>query len=96
MDLPPGKSATISVTDGKKVAKARIEAQANENVSVEGKTYKTVRYEAFLFDNVLYKRRGRLFIWMTDDSERLPVQLRVQLGFPIGNITLGLVKQERQ
>jgi translation elongation factor P/translation initiation factor 5A len=96
MDLPPGKTATITVTDGKKVAKAEIEAQAKETVSVEGKTYQTVRYEAFLFNNVLYKRKGRLFIWITDDTERLPVQLRVQLGFPIGNITLGLVKEERQ
>ncbi|MGC2660614.1 MAG: DUF3108 domain-containing protein, partial [Bryobacteraceae bacterium] len=96
MDLPLGKSATIAITDGKKVAKARIESQTKDTISVEGKSYQTVRYEAFLFDNVLYKRKGRLFIWMTDDDQHLPVQLRVQLGFPVGNITLGLVKEERE
>jgi len=95
MDLPPGKSATIAVTNGKKAAKARIDAQSTETITVEGKTYRTIRYEAFLFDNVLYKRKARLFIWMTDDEAHLPVQLRVQLGFPVGNITLGLVKEER-
>lgn len=95
MDLPPGKSATIAVTNGKKVAKARIDAQSKETITVEGKSYQTIRYEAFLFDNVLYRRKARLFIWITDDDARLPVQLRVQLGFPVGNITLGLVKEER-
>jgi hypothetical protein len=96
MDLPPDKSATVAVTDGKKIAKARIDALARETITVEGKSYQTIRYEAFLFNNVLYKRKGRLFIWITDDPERLPVQLRVQLGFPVGNITLELVKEERE
>jgi hypothetical protein len=96
MDLQPGKSASIAITDGKKVAKARVDAQAKETITAEGKTYHTVRYEAFVFDNVIYKRKGRMFIWVTDDAERLPVQLRVQLGFPVGTINLGLVKQERE
>ncbi|HWF47290.1 MAG TPA: DUF3108 domain-containing protein [Bryobacteraceae bacterium] len=96
MDLPLDKSATITITDGKKVARARIDAESRETITVEGKAYQTIRYEAFLFNNVLYKRKARLFIWMTDDPERLPVQLRVQLGFPVGNITLELVKEERE
>lgn len=95
LDLQPGKTAVLPVTDGKKMVNARVDAQAKENVTVGGKTYSAVRYEAFLFDNVLYKRKGRLFIWATDDADRLPVQLRVQLGFPIGNITLELDKQEK-
>ena len=55
---------------------------------------RTIRYEAFLFDNVLYQRKGRLWLWMTDDVSRLPVQIRVRLAFPIGNITLMLDKDE--
>lgn len=93
--LDPGKSATFPVTDGKKVVNARIEAQGKESISLNGKTYQTIRYEAFLFDNVLYRRKGRLFIWISDDSDRIPVQLRLQLGFPIGNVTILLDKQQR-
>jgi hypothetical protein len=93
--LEPGKSATIPITDGKKIASALIESQARESLSFGGKTYQTVRYEAFLFDNVLYRRKGRLFIWLTEDQERIPVQIRLQLGFPIGNVTIQLDKQER-
>ncbi len=95
MDVPPGKSATFPITDGKKLAYGRIEAQAKENVNIDGKNYQTVRYEAFLFDNVLYRRKGRLFIWLTDDAARVPVQLRFQLGFPIGTVTVELEKQQQ-
>lgn len=92
LNLEPGKSGTLAITDGKKFANARIEAQAKETISVGGKQYTTVRYEAFLFDNVIYKRKGRLLIWVSEDAEHLPVQMRFQMGFPVGNI---LVQLER-
>jgi hypothetical protein len=95
MNFEPGKSATIPVTDGKKVVNARIDNQARETVSFGGKSYQTLRYEAYLFDNILYRRRGRLFIWVTDDKERIPVQFRVQMGFPVGSVTVQLEKDER-
>ncbi len=94
MNLQPGKWATLPVTDGKKIAYAKIEAQARENVNVEGKTYQTIRYELFLFDNVLYKRKGRMLMWVSDDAERLPVQFRLQMGFPIGTVTVQLEKHQ--
>jgi hypothetical protein len=56
---------------------------------------KTIRYEVFLFDNVLYKRSGHLHIWLTDDNSRLPVQLQVRLQFTIGTITLKLEKEDK-
>jgi hypothetical protein len=95
MNVELGQSGTLPITDGKKMVNARFEARSRENVAIAGKTYHTIRYEAFLFDNVLYKRKGRLFIWLTDDADRTPVQLRFQLGFPIGTISLALDKQQK-
>jgi hypothetical protein len=95
MDVEPGKTITVPITDGKKFANARIDAQAKENVTVDGKSYPTIRYEAFVFDNVLYKRKGRLQVWITDDAERLPVQFRMQMGFPIGTVNVELQKQDK-
>ena len=43
---------------------------------------------------MLYRRSGRLFVWLTDDERRLPVQIRVQLRFYIGTVTLQLEKEE--
>ena len=95
LDLAPGKTATFAITNGKKAVKARIDSQARESLDIDGIHYNTTRYEAFLFDNVLYRRHGRLFIWVADDSGRTPVQLRFEIGFPIGNILLQLEKQQR-
>ena len=93
--VDPGRTINTPISDGKKTVMARIEAQAKETLQINGKSYQTVRYEAFLFDNVLYQRKGRLWIWMTDDPARLPVQINVRLGFPIGSILLTLDKDER-
>jgi hypothetical protein len=95
MRVDPGRTIALPMTNGKKLVNAKVEAQARENISIDGKNYSTVRYEAFVFDNVIYRRKGRLFIWMTDDAERMPVQLRIQAGFPIGNVTLELEKHEK-
>jgi hypothetical protein len=54
--------------------------------------FDTIKYEAFLFNGQLYRRKGRLFVWLTDDDRRLPVQVRVQLPFYIGTVTLQLEK----
>jgi hypothetical protein len=93
--LAPGQSMEFPVSDGKKFVKARVEAQAREQVKTPAGSYQTIRYEAFLFNDVLYKRTGRLFIWLTDDELRVPVQIRARLQFHVGTITLQLEKQER-
>jgi hypothetical protein len=95
MNIEPGQTAILPITDGKKIVNARIDVKARENVDVADKSYRTLRYEAFLFDNVLYKRKGRLFIWLTDDADRIPVQLRFQLGFPTGTISVELQEQQK-
>jgi hypothetical protein len=94
-NLEPGKSMMIPITNGKKSVNARIEAQARETIAVNGKNYQTIRYEAYLFDNVLYKRKGRFLMWVTDDAERVPVQFRMLMGFPIGSVTVLLDKQQK-
>lgn len=92
--LEPGKQIQLPVSDGKKSILARVDAQERETIGTPAGKFKTVRYEAFLFNDVLYRRKGRLFIWLTDDERRLPVQFRVRLQFPIGTITLLLEKAE--
>jgi hypothetical protein len=93
--LEPGKTVQIPVSDGKKFAQVKIESERREELNTPMGVRKTVRYQVFLFDNVLYKRSGRLHVWLTDDNSRLPVQLQVHLQFTIGTITLKLEKEEK-
>ncbi|MDX2150949.1 MAG: DUF3108 domain-containing protein [Bryobacteraceae bacterium] len=93
--LEPGQSIQIPVTDGKKIVSARVEALEREDIRTPAGAFKTVRYEAHLFNNVLYARKGRLFVWLTDDERKLPVQIRARLQFHVGTITLQLEKEEK-
>jgi hypothetical protein len=94
LQLEPGQSTEVAVSDGKKSVSARVEAQQREEVKTPAGTFKTVRYEAFLFNNVLYRRNARLYVWLTDDARKLPVQIRVRMQFTIGTITLQLENRE--
>jgi Protein of unknown function (DUF3108) len=94
MRLEPGQSAQVPISDGKKSVSAKVEAQARETVKTPSGTYKTIRYEAFLFNDVLYRRSAHLYVWLTDDARKLPVQVRVKMQFTIGTITLQLEKEQ--
>jgi hypothetical protein len=93
--VEPGKTVQIPISDGKKFVQVKIESQRREDLSTPMGIRKTIRYEVFLFDNVLFKRSGHLHIWLTDDNSRLPVQLQVRLHFTIGTITFRLEKEEK-
>jgi hypothetical protein len=93
--LEPGKTAQIPVSDGKKFVQAKVESQRREELKTALGDFKTIRYEVFLFDNVLFKRTGHLHVWLTDDDWRLPVQIQVRLQITIGTITFQLEKQEK-
>lgn len=90
-----GKSFELPVSDGKKVAMVRVESQEREQLQIHDKPVKTVRYEAFLFNGTIFVRKARLLVWLTDDAQKIPVQIRVQMSFPVGTITLTLDKEER-
>ena len=94
LDLEPGQSAQVPVSDGKKSVMARVEAQQREDVKTPEGTSKTIRYEVYLFNDVLYRRSAHLNLWLTDDRRRLPVQLRVRMPFTIGTLNLLLEKHE--
>jgi hypothetical protein len=92
--LDTGKTALIPISDGKKFVQAKVESQMREELKTSLGVFKTIRYEVFLFDNVLFRRSGHLHIWLTDDAQRLPVQLQVRLQFAVGTITFRLWKPE--
>jgi hypothetical protein len=94
LNLEPAQSVNIPVSDGKKSVSAKVEAQAREDVKTPEGVFHTIRYEVYLFNDVLYHRPAHLNIWITDDRRRLPVQIRVRMTITIGTILLQLEKHE--
>jgi hypothetical protein len=94
LNLEPGQSTQIPVSDGKKSVMVKVEAQAREDVKTPAGVFKTVRYEIYLFNGVLFQRSAHVNVWVSDDRRRLPVQIRVRMTITIGTINLQLEKHE--
>jgi uncharacterized cupredoxin-like copper-binding protein len=95
MNIEPGKSVQIPVSNGKKTAYLKVQCEGRETIKVPAGVRKTMRYEVFAFDNQLYNRSGHLHVWFSDDAEKTPVQFEIRLQFAIGTITLKLSKETR-
>jgi hypothetical protein len=96
LNLEPGQSTQIPISDGKRSAMVKVEAQQREEVKVPEGAFRTIRYEAFMFNDVIYRRSAHLYIWLTDDRRKLPVQIRVRMQIATGTVTLQLEKHESQ
>jgi hypothetical protein len=90
----PGAVIELPLSDGKKAVMARVEAQRRERIRTPVGEFQAIRYEAFVMSGVLYRRKGRLFVWISEDERRLPVQIRIQMPFYVGTVTLQLEKVE--
>ena len=55
-----GESVQIPVTDGRKEAAVKVEAQEREPVITPAGTFNTVRYEINILNGVVYSRSGRV------------------------------------
>jgi hypothetical protein len=93
MKVDVGQTVQLPLSDGRKAAAVRVEAQEREQIKTPAGTFNTIRYEANLLNDVVYPRQGRVFVWLTADERRLPVQIRLRMNFPLGTFTLELEKE---
>lgn len=91
--LKVGQSTTVPLSDGKKLADVKVEAEAKETVKTAVGSFEAMRFRVNVFDGVLYNRKGNLYVWITNDQRRIPVRIRAQFPFYIGTITFDLSKQ---
>lgn len=94
MNPMPGQTLQIPMSDGRRSAQVRIDAREREEVKTTLGTYNTLRCEANMMNGVVYTRKGRVFVWLTDDARHMPVQIQLRMNFPVGTVTLQLVKEE--
>ncbi len=93
--LEPGHATEFRMSDGKKSVNAKVEAEKREEIKTEAGTFKTIRYQAYLFNDVLFRRNAHLLIWLSDDARKIPVQIQIKMQIAIGTITFKLSKEEK-
>lgn len=91
--LTVGQSFELPVNDGTRTVRIRVEVQAKEEIQTPLGKFQATRVEPDVFSGNLFKEKGRMFIWFSNDPDRLPVQVTAQMGF--GTITASLATVER-
>lgn len=82
--LEVGHSIRLAMNDGSKTTEVTVEVQGLEKVQTGLGTRAAVRVEPKVF-GPLYKRKGRMWIWFSNDRQRLPLVIKVSLG--VGTLT---------
>jgi hypothetical protein len=91
---PPGATSHLDISDGKKSASVKIVRHGPDKIETPAGKFDADRYEAFVFNNVIYRRKARLFVWLRGDSRRTPVQIRIEMPFYVGTVTFKLEKEQ--
>ncbi|MBZ5515042.1 MAG: DUF3108 domain-containing protein [Acidobacteriia bacterium] len=82
--LHVGEQVQLPINDGAKTYDVTVEVQAREQIQTPLGTRFAFRVEPKVFGG-LYKRKGRMLIWFSDDGQRLP--LRIKASMTLGTIT---------
>lgn len=86
--LRAGRKIMLAVNDGSKTTDVVVEVQEREQILTGIGNRAAIRVEPKVFGQ-LYKRKGRMLIWFSDDKQHLP--LRIKMVLSIGSITGTLV-----
>ncbi len=92
LSLEPGKSQYLVNHEKKKVYNLRVVVHKRETIEVEAGTFRCIVVEPMIEGEGLFKKKGSLKIWLTDDRLRLPVQMTSKII--VGHITSELIKIE--
>jgi hypothetical protein len=87
--LEVGKSIFIDNQSDRKLYPLEIKVHKKEKISVKAGTFNCIIVEPMLRTDAIFKQRGRLLIWLTDDNRRIPVQMKSKII--VGSITAELI-----
>jgi len=90
LKLAVGKSAYITVFDSKKVWNVEVQILRKEKVTIPTGTFDTIVVKPLLKSEGIFSRKGDVLIWLTDDTNHIPVKLYTKVA--IGHITATLVQ----
>ncbi|MSN24879.1 MAG: DUF3108 domain-containing protein [Geobacter sp.] len=87
--LKVGASYFIDIFDCKKLWNTEVQVLRREEIETPLGRFKTVVIKPVLKFEGIFARTGDMFIWLTDDERRIPVQMKSKVR--IGSITATLV-----
>lgn len=92
LPLEPGSTYVFPINDGGPTSDLDLHSEAREVVRTPAGTYNTIRVQPTTNLPIL-KNKGKVWIWYSDDANRVPVQMRGRMGW--GTLTLSLTSIEK-
>jgi len=93
LDLEVGRIVAFANHAGKKNYPLRVRVLGRERIRTPAGRFSCIVVEPRLKSEGIFKHKGRLTVWLTDDEMRLPVKMKSQIK--IGSITAELVSWRR-
>jgi hypothetical protein len=88
LDLQVGKTETIETYADGKVYPLKVMVHKKEKVEVPAGTFMCYQVEPILKSEGIFRQKGRLVVWLTDDKHKMPVKMTSKVT--IGNIATKL------
>jgi hypothetical protein len=89
--LEVGDTLELAAVSGKKKYNLRVICHRRETIEVAAGKFRTLVVEPILKEDGLFKAKGKLTIWLTDDDAHLPVKMQSKI--PVGSIKSELVSK---
>lgn len=91
-ELEPDSELIIPVHDMDTHYPLTVRVYGRERVTVPAGTFNCVKVEPVIESEGLFKKAGRLLVWITDDERRLPVKMNSKIS--VGTIKGNLVEYQ--
>ncbi len=88
-ELEPGNEILIDNHTDKKNYPLKIVVERREKVSVPAGEFECVVIEPIMRAEGIFKAKGRIWIWLTDDQYKIPVRMQTEV-FLLGSVTAQL------
>lgn len=92
-DFIVGKPITIQVHDSGKNWSVEVQTLGREKVTTPAGEFATIKVRTFPKYEGVFMNKGEIFIWLTDDSRKIPVLMKSTIA--IGSIVSTLIKMEQ-
>lgn len=87
--LKPDTPVVITMFDNKKTVQVDVRILGREKVNTLWGSVETLKVKPTLRTEGIFRRKGDILIWLTDDFQKLPVKMETKI--PIGSIVATLV-----
>lgn len=91
-ELKVGEPIYMANHDNRQVYQLQVIIQRKERVKVDAGTFDCIMVQPRLLGEAIFKQKGELWVWLTDDQYKIPVQMKSAVA--VGSITTELKKIE--